>query len=168
MIPKDSVHFQEQYSELLLKMKIFKQFHKYLQPFPRKFFPPYGAFSALKRYSSLIKYFYPQYITWNWDAWRPELTPKYKLIPWFLGSLAVLLVNFSFIYIGFREILAYTKDPEITFTHVMLLEMYTNAASLASVSILSYILEGSAINFALGNLQTIKPDLDADGNLNLK
>lgn len=144
-----------------LVMQVSKQFRnfypKYFNPFKWKLNPSYGTFTALKRFSSLWGRVHPQYITWNRVTWKPRLTPKFKLIPWFLMSLIVLSVNLSFFYIGFREILAHTKDPEMTAINVLILAIYTGASCIASVAILTYPLV-DGLCFALGNLQTIKPD----------
>lgn len=96
-------------------------------------------------------------------SWKPELTPKVKLIPWYLMSLLLLGVNSSFIYIVLQHILAYTKDPEMTATHIMLLVMCTCGTTFASASILTYPLQKDGIMFVLGNLKAIKNTLRADG-----
>lgn len=129
----------------LLKMKLSKHL-----------IPSYGAFTALKRYSILCQVIYPQFITWTSVTWKPKLTPKPKLIPWFFMSMVLLVVNLSFIYIGFQQILAHSKDPEMSFTHIMLLMMATDGTVVASAAIMTYALEGDGMCFVLGNLQTLK------------
>lgn len=106
-------------------------------------------------FSTLSRWFYPQYITWNWVSLRPELTPKRKLFPWLFLSVVVLSITLSFFYIGFREILVYEKDPDFSPVHVLFLVIYTGAASIASASILTFLLEGNEIIFELGNLLAI-------------
>lgn len=138
-------------------MKALKQLrHFCFQYFQHISIPSYGAFAALKRYSSLSRRFYPQYFTWNTTTWKPELTRKTKLIPWFIMSLFVFCITLSFFYIGFREILVPTKNLEMSSIQVLLLVLYTSTATLASASILSFILVGDKTSFVLGNLQTLR------------
>lgn len=145
-------------------MKILKQLNNfsnkfttfYLRLFRLKFRPSYGVFRALTRYISLCKWVYPQFNTWDRYTKTPGLTPKFKLIPWFLLSTLVIFVNFSFFYIGVGQIL--TRNAELTSTHVMILILYTSSASAASSAILSFVLEGDGISFMLANLQIIRKD----------
>lgn len=120
----------------------------------------FGTFTALKRFSALSAWLYPQYITWNWNRWKPELTPKPQLIPWFSLSLLVFSVNVSFFWIGLGEILAFKKDPDFSSVQVLFLVYYTSFATYASSIILFYAYRGNAIKFALGNLQILKTDGD--------
>lgn len=147
----------------LLKLVQRVQFRRRLNSLKWKFVHSYGSFFALKRFSALSEWFYPQPLTWRRDTWLPELTPRRKLIPWYFMSLVAISCNLGLFYIGLREILSHKKDPEMTLTQVLLLVFYTCGASLISVGILSYVQEGDGLCFALGNLQVIKPVREDDG-----
>lgn len=132
---------------------------KYLKSHKHNCIPSYGAFAA---FSSLRQWLYPQYTTWYRESWRPEPTLKSKLIPWYIFSLVLFSVNLSFFYIGIREILAYSKDPEMSSAQVLLLVYCIFGACCASSVVLTYILEEDGFRFVLRNLEA-----DVNGNSNM-
>lgn len=161
-------HSCTEFTPATLRMRIFKQtlnlwHYLKLLSWSSISIPSYGAFAALKRISSVSQLFYPQYLTWNPATQKLELTPKTKLLPWTLFSLVLLFINLSYYYLGFRQILAHTKDPEFSLINAILLVFSTCGSTIVSTMILSFVLERNEIPFALKNLQKMKAAPGAEG-----
>lgn len=118
--------------------------------------PSYGPFAALKRQVILAKHLYPQYITWNQSNWKPEPTPKSKLIPWYLLTFLVTIITLNLLYTGVREITAHTKDPDIGLIEAIVLVFFISANVISTAAFYIYISKVDEICFVLSNMQVLK------------
>lgn len=121
----------------------------------------FTACAALQRYVVLSEAIYPQYMTWNRTTWKPEPTPKSQLVPWYLLSLLVILISTNYSFVILRELVSFTKDPDISVKEAIILGFYTSVIILSLGAI--FTVANKEICFIFQNLQSINKLTYDDG-----
>lgn len=111
----------------------------------------FTPFQALKRFTTLSEWFYPQHITFNRTTGEATPTKKSKLIPWYFLSFLGIEMLSSYFYVLLREVFSLHKDPDISVTMYVILIILSNAYSLSTTIFFMYHTNAEEFCFLINN-----------------